>query len=81
VHPNELSIREMNRKYEIDHDFFKKVDTREKTYLFGLIMTDGNIHRQHYSLRFDLQARDRELCEIARRYLGSNVPIRERSVK
>jgi hypothetical protein len=81
VHPNDISFREINRKYEIDHDFFKKVDTSEKAYLFGLIMTDGNLHKKHNSLRFDFQGRDRELCEIARRYLGSDVPIHERSDK
>lgn len=73
--------REINRKYRIDHDFFNKIDSEKKAYILGLIMTDGNIHKQHNSLRFDFQKRDRELCEIARNSLNSNAKIVEREIK
>jgi hypothetical protein len=73
--------REINRKYEIDHDFFKKIDSPTKAYMLGLIMTDGNIHKEHYSLRFDFQKKDKYLCEIARKSLSSNAIIVEREVK
>jgi lambda repressor-like predicted transcriptional regulator/uncharacterized protein (DUF433 family) len=81
VHMNDINQREINRKYDIDHDFFKKIDSSNKAYLLGLILTDGNIHKQHNSLRFDFQKRDRELCEIARNFLSSTAPIHERDVK
>lgn len=71
-------LRELNRKYEVNHDFFKRVDSQEKAYLLGLIMTDGNIHKEHNSIRLEFQKRDVELCEIARKSLASNVPVVER---
>ncbi|HME56121.1 MAG TPA: hypothetical protein VKM55_28215 [Candidatus Lokiarchaeia archaeon] len=74
----EILQRDINRKYEIDHNFFKEINSSKKAYLLGLIMADGNIHRQHYSLRFDFQKKDIELCEIARNSLSSNAPIHER---
>ncbi|HME51575.1 MAG TPA: hypothetical protein VKM55_05115 [Candidatus Lokiarchaeia archaeon] len=79
VHMAEKNQREINRKYAINHDFFERIDSYKKAYLLGLIMTDGNIHKQHNSLRLDFQKRDKELCEIARNSLSSGVPIHERA--
>lgn len=35
------SAEEVNRKYEIDFNFFDKIDTPEKAYILGLIYADG----------------------------------------
>ncbi len=80
ITPDQSVQREINREYKIDHDFFKKIDSEKKAYLLGLIMTDGNIHKQHHSLRFDFQKRDRELCENARKLLSSDAKIIERDI-
>jgi hypothetical protein len=54
------------------------IDSQEKAYLLGLIMTDGNIHKEHTSVRLDFQKRDVELCEIIRKALAPDVRIVER---
>jgi transposase-like protein len=79
IQPINEVLREINRKYNIDHDFFKRIDSGKKAYLLGLIMTDGNIHKKHNSLRLEFQKRDKELCEIARSSLSPQTIITERA--
>ena len=47
-----------NRKYYYDDNIFKELDTPEKAYWFGFIMSDGYIIEERNSLRLKLGAQD-----------------------
>ncbi len=57
-----------NRKHNIDKDFFKSIDCRNKAYILGLIISDGYV--DNYS-KLTFTSKDKELVEIFQRELKS----------
>ncbi len=56
--------------YEVNHNFFEKIDTEEKAYLFGLWMADGSVGKNYISLTM----KDKDIIEkikITINYTGS----------
>lgn len=60
-------------KYQIDETFFEKIDTSEKAYWLGWLMSDGNVHKNAVSI--NLQARDKEILEKFKLSIKSSAPI------
>lgn len=52
------------RKYEIDTEYFEKIDTEDKAYFLGLLYADGNLAKSEYSVSISLQERDKEILDI-----------------
>lgn len=48
-------------RYDVDQTYFEKIDTREKAYFLGFLMSDGNV--QDSGFRIALKADDREILE------------------
>lgn len=57
---NNESKQLMSRNNIINSDFFKNIDTEEKAYWLGFIMADGNINKNGYNLKIELNIKDKE---------------------
>ena len=66
---------QFTRKYHVNHDFFRTIDTADKAYLLGFIATDGCINKN--TLAIVLKATDRPFLERITSVLDCNVPVRE----
>jgi hypothetical protein len=73
VRPSSLDGRW--RRYELDETFFDVIDTEEKAYILGLIVSDGCIDTRSHALVIQLKALDVELLEQIRLILHSNRPL------
>lgn len=63
------------RKYSLDTDFFKNIDSEEKAYILGFIMADGYIESTGRSLAIKLHKKDIDILEKIKRCLNSDAPI------
>lgn len=61
------------KKYHVDDDFFKVINTEEKAYILGFICADG--HVEYSSIQFEVAEKDAEILEKIRKALNSNHPI------
>jgi hypothetical protein len=70
----------MGYKYQVDHEYFRQIDSEYKSYILGLLYADGTViqpigNRQMY-VRIDLQEEDRYILEkFAREAGGREVSI------
>lgn len=56
--------RRSPQKYTLDETFFEKIDTKEKAYVFGLLMADGCNFRKNPNnlcVKLELQERDKDI--------------------
>lgn len=64
--------------YDLDHDFFKTVDTEEKAYILGLLATDGCVYSKTSRVCLSLQARDEDILADIKRCMNLQSPILDR---
>jgi intein/homing endonuclease len=55
------SAEEAHRKYQINEDFFDKIDSEEKAYFIGLLYADGCNHKSSNYVSLGLNERDKVL--------------------
>ena len=65
----------ITRKYELNEEFFDNIDTEEKAYILGFLITDGYNNEKDYVISIKLQERDKEILEKIRKIIGSNRPL------
>ena len=84
-----LGIRK-SKKYSVDSDVFKKIDSNEKAYILGYIYADGSLYARMYEdgetyksvwLEICCKKDDIELLESVKIVLNSEAPIRNKTVK
>jgi len=46
----EMGLSTARKKFKVNHDFFEEIDTAEKAYWFGWMMSDGNISGRRVKL-------------------------------
>lgn len=63
--------------YKRDTSIFKAIDTYDKAYWLGLLLTDGCI-KSNGELVLELQERDSYLVERFRDFIGGDIPLRYR---
>lgn len=71
---NNNLIRHKKSKLTLNENFFDCIDTEEKAYILGFIAADGSITK--YSLRIELQERDKNILEKIKTALNSNATIK-----
>lgn len=62
-----------NKVFEVDRHYFDVMNTHEKAYILGLIYSDGNIHKDSFTLA--LQEGDEYILEAIKKEWKFNGPI------
>lgn len=60
----------MNRKYLLNKNLFKIIDSEWKAYFLGLIFADGNIQKDRYRLTLSLSKKDKEILQKLSKQMG-----------
>ena len=63
------------KKYKLNESVFDTIDTEEKAYWLGFLMSDGYNHETHSQVSLRLQAGDKEILEKYKIFLETDVPI------
>lgn len=64
------------RKYTLNENYFRKIDTPNKAYILGLLYADGYNNLDKKSVRLQLREDDYEILERINKEIGSNHPIK-----
>lgn len=67
--------------FELDEDFFEKIDTEQKAYILGLLATDGCVsnNKSHANRVFlSLQARDEHILREVLQAMRADSPVHDR---
>lgn len=63
------------RKYNLNENYFDKIDTEDKAYFLGLLYADGyNCESGNY-VNLELHYKDKEILEKFNKYIGSDKPL------
>lgn len=70
-----VSIRNIrcNAIYDLDCNFFDNINSEEKAYILGLLLSDGHISKNNTIM---LTLKDRDVIEKYRKAIKSNAPIK-----
>ena len=68
---------EYTKKYEIEETYFEKINTQDKAYFFGFILTDGNIDYRKSNKRITIKIglKDESILKTFKKYLNTNKPL------
>lgn len=73
LHKNNIPVRR-HRKYNINKDYFKVINTPEKAYILGFIYADGCVYKE--VLTIALASKDKELLELIKNQISPNYKIK-----
>lgn len=71
---NQINIKD--RKFKINKDFFKKVNSSPKAYLLGFLYADGYNSKYEERTMLEILEEDREVVDYLKKNLQTNLPIR-----
>lgn len=66
------------KNLNLKEDFFECIDSEEKAYFLGLMLTDGNVYKTKkgiWQIGIELSIKDKDIIEIFRKLLNSNAKI------
>ena len=63
-------------KYDFDQTYFKKIDSVDKAYFFGLLCADGSIGKTKKEIKISLQEDDKNILELFNKSLKTDKPLR-----
>lgn len=72
-----------NRKYNVNHFYFSKVNNPQKAYWLGVLWADGCVRKQStprgasYMIKLEVQERDRDWIHVLANDLDATYPISE----
>lgn len=69
------SASELKRKYQIQEDFFDKIDTEEKAYILGLLYADGYNNTDRNSVSLGLKEDDKEILDKITAIIQPDKPL------
>ena len=64
-----------SKKYSLNENYFKKIDSQEKAYFLGFMFADGNISKKQNQCRITLQRKDKYMLEKFQKLLETNEPL------
>jgi hypothetical protein len=70
------STSDAHKKYEIDENYFQKINTEDKAYFLGLMFADGYNNTKKGEAKITLHSGDTEILNIFREKLKTNKPLR-----
>lgn len=63
------------QKYQINENYFNKIDTEDKAYFLGLLYADGYNNEEKYCISINLQELDKDILEKFKISIESNRPL------
>lgn len=72
-----IGRREAKIQTEYNEDFFKKIDSHEKAYILGLILTDGYIVKDYSGFGIQLTETDGYILEKIANLLGKSAKVKK----
>lgn len=63
------------RKYEINENFFDKIDNQDKAYILGFLYADGCNYKPKQTVSMSLQEEDFDILEKIRKCMGNEHPL------
>lgn len=69
---HDIETRGFGRYTYYDESFFEKIDTHEKAYILGLIMTDGNVLKDYQGFEIQLNEEDGYILEKINDLIGGS---------
>lgn len=63
------------RTYELDTNYFDKIDTQDKAYILGFLYADGNVGLKKGTVTLSLQESDSEILNKINKCICSNAPL------
>ena len=61
------TVNSENRKYTVNHDYFEKIDTKDKAYFLGFMFADGNNFLK--GIRLEIHSKDVEILNLFKKYI------------
>jgi hypothetical protein len=61
--------------YKIDENYFKCINTEDKSYFLGLIYADGYLNEKRGYMSLTLQEKDIDILEKFKHYIQTNKPL------
>jgi Zn-finger protein len=81
-------MKEKYKKYNVNVDYFKTIDNRQKAYWLGFLCADGNVSVRYHNgnvraikLEFCLQGKDKYILEQFKLDINSNAPLVPKYIK
>lgn len=80
---NEIVIRDCHdyRKYACNQHYFDSIDSPNKAYIMGLLLSDGNNNIDTHKFTITLQDRDKQVLEDIKSELNIDCPLLYRNLK
>ena len=72
---NRKFMSEKSRRYNLNENYFEKIDTEDKAYFLGLLYADGYNQVSVHSVSIQLHKKDSEILEKFRGFTNSNSPL------
>jgi LAGLIDADG DNA endonuclease family protein len=66
----------LQRKYNINEDFFDNIDTESKAYILGFLYADGYNNYNNYEITINISSKDEILLKRILSEMKSNIPIK-----
>jgi len=63
------------RKYVMNEDYFKKINSQNKAYILGFIMADGSINPEQRAVSIRLHHRDKEVLDFIKSEICPDKPL------
>lgn len=64
-----------DRDYSVNHNFLDVIDTQEKAYFLGYMMTDGTVSADRNSVRIGLSIIDKHILETFTKWIQPDKPL------
>lgn len=74
--PHIVDNREALRRYNVNEQYFDNIDSEEKAYYLGLLITDGYLVENGYMVGLTLQDADKHILEKFRECTQNEKPLR-----
>lgn len=75
LNKHHINKREPKKSVNYNVDFFKQINTKEKAYTLGLMITDGYLYRINCGIAIQLCERDKEILYTIKSFLGESTTI------
>lgn len=65
----------VKKVYSIDENFFRSIDSEEKAYSLGWWYSDGNVSKNKFIIRIEVQDRDVEILKLIKGFMKYEGPL------